>query len=299
VTGTPDVGSTVTCNPGTWTGSPTFSYTWELDGTVIAGATTSTYTIPTTAAGGKLTCVVEATNAGGSATAPSASVSVPSAAIAAPTPSVPVGVPSAPVSVPSAPAPAAPLLLSCSGRDIELVSVSEKGHFVLLAGIALKQFAGQRVTITLSDVSRKVAKGKGGATTVAADGTFQVKLPVPKGPTAGLTRYTATVAGHASLGLKLARVLLITDEHDTPGGLQVSFKGTGVLAKGNHTIEIVQEVSCTKSIVFESKKLGPGAKLTVTLPAPSEAGAVTYYRAQTPTSAGPSYSLPIAVEQGA
>jgi hypothetical protein len=200
---------------------------------------------------------------------------------------------------PAAPAPApVPLLLSCSGKDIELVSVSLKGHFVLLAGIALKQFAGQRVTITLSDVSRKVAKGKGGATTVAADGTFQVKLPVPKGPTAGLTRYTATVAGHASLGLKLARVLLITGEQDTPGGLQVSFKGTGVLAKGSHTIEIVQQVSCTKSIVFESKKLGPGAKLTVTLPAPSEAGAVAYYRAQTPTSAGPTYSLSIAVEQG-
>jgi hypothetical protein len=283
VTGTPDVGSTVTCNPGTWTGSPTFSYTWELDGTVIAGATTSTYTIPTTAAGGKLTCVVEATNAGGSATAPS-------------TPAAP----SAPVIVPSVGpvAPAPPLLLSCSGKDIELVSVSVKGHFVLLAGIALKQFAGQRVTITLSDVSRKVAKGKGGATTVAADGTFQVKLPLPKGPTAGLTRYTATVAGHASLGLKLARVLLITGENDTPGGLQVSFKGTGVLAKGSHTIEIVQQVSCTKSIVFESKKLGPGAKLTVTLPAPSEAGAVAYYRAQTPTAAGPTYSLSIAVEQG-
>ena len=282
ITGTPDVGDTVSCNPGTWTGSPTFSYTWELDGTVIPGATTSTYTIPTTAAGGKLTCVVSATNTGGSATAPGAPVGVPSVGVALPGP---------------APAPV-PLLLSCSGKDVELVSVSVKGRFVLLAGIALKQFAGQRVTITLSDVSRKVAKGKGGATTVAADGTFQVKLPVPKGPTAGLTRYTATVAGHASLGLKLARALLITGEHNTPGGLQVSFKGTGVLAKGSHTIEIVQQVSCTKSTVFESKKLGPGAKLTVTLPAPAEAGSIAYYRAQTPTSAGLTYSLPIAVVNG-
>jgi fibronectin-binding autotransporter adhesin len=293
ITGTPDVGDTVSCNPGTWTGSPTFSYTWELDGTVTPGVTTSTYTIPTTAAGGTLICAVKATNTGGSATAPSAPVSVPSVGAAAPT--------SAPTpALTSAPTPApVPLLLSCSGKDIELVSVSVKGHFVLLAGIALKQFAGQRVTITLSDVSHKVAKGKGGATTVAADGTFQVKLPVPKGPTVGLTRYTATVAGHASLGLKLARALLITAEHNAPGGLQVSFKGTGVLAKGSHTIEIVQQVSCTKSIVFERKKLGPSATLTVTLPAPSEAGAVAYYRAQTPTSAGLTYSLPIAVEQGA
>jgi hypothetical protein len=290
ITGTTNVGDTVSCNPGTWTGSPAFSYTWELDGTVIPGATTSTYTIPTTAAGGQLTCVVEATNTGGSATAPSAPVSVPSVGAAAPAPAPAPAL--APASAP------VPLLLSCSGKDIELVSVSVKGHSVLLAGIALRQFVGQRVTITLSDVSRKVAKGKGGATTVAADGTFQVKLPVPKGPTAGLTRYTATVAGHASLGLKLARALLITGEHSAPGGLQVSFKGTVVLAKGSHTIEIVQQVSCTKSIVFERKKLGPGAKLTVTLPAPSEAGAVAYYRAQTPTSAGPTYSLPIAVEQG-
>jgi hypothetical protein len=274
IAGTPAVGELLSCSTGTWANGPTgYSYQWYRGGVAIAGATGPTYT-PAPADGGQtLTCAVSASDSAG------ASALVKSTGVAVPVPP--------------------PLLLSCSGKDIELVSVSVKGRSVLLAGIALKQFAGQRVTITLSDVSRRVAKGKGGATTVAADGTFHLQLPLPKGPTAPLTRYTATVAGHASLGLKLGRVLLITAEHDVANGLQVSFKGTGALAKGAHTIEIVQQVSCTKSAVFEREKLGPGAKLTVTLPAPTEAGAVAYYRAQTPTSAGPTYSLPIAVKQGA
>jgi hypothetical protein len=87
ITGSPDAGATLTCNPGTWTGSPTFTYGWAVDGTTISGAATSTYTVIVVEEGHKLTCVVNATNAGGSATATSTPVTI----VTASTPPQPVG----------------------------------------------------------------------------------------------------------------------------------------------------------------------------------------------------------------
>ena len=66
--------SQLTCAPGTWTGSPTFTYVWDRDGTPITGAASSTYTVTTTDQGHTWACVVTATNAGGQATATSAGV---------------------------------------------------------------------------------------------------------------------------------------------------------------------------------------------------------------------------------
>ena len=41
----------MTCDPGTWTGSPDFSFQWLRDGAAIAGATSSTYTVTAEDAG--------------------------------------------------------------------------------------------------------------------------------------------------------------------------------------------------------------------------------------------------------
>jgi hypothetical protein len=43
--GTPEVGEVVTVNPGTWTGSPTYTYQWLRSGSAISGATSSSYTL--------------------------------------------------------------------------------------------------------------------------------------------------------------------------------------------------------------------------------------------------------------
>jgi hypothetical protein len=64
-------GTTVTCEPGTWTGSPTFAYEWRRDGSAIAGASAQRYTIAEGDAGHTLVCHVTATNAGGSSGADS------------------------------------------------------------------------------------------------------------------------------------------------------------------------------------------------------------------------------------
>ncbi|WP_354702426.1 hypothetical protein DSM112329_02785 [Paraconexibacter sp. AEG42_29] len=89
ITGTPVSGSPVTCSDGTWSNSPTsFTYTWSRNGTPIAGATASPYTIQSADVSQALSCTVTATNTTGSGQATSAPVT-PTAAAQTPVNSVP------------------------------------------------------------------------------------------------------------------------------------------------------------------------------------------------------------------
>jgi hypothetical protein len=89
ISGTAQVGQTLTATTGTWTHNPTsFAYQWNRAGTAIAGATASTYVPVAADVGSMLTVSVVATNSGGSSTP---AVSAPTAAvIAAPPPAIPV-----------------------------------------------------------------------------------------------------------------------------------------------------------------------------------------------------------------
>jgi hypothetical protein len=70
VAGTGTVGETLTCTMGNWTGEPTsYAYQWKRDGTTDLG-TDDSYVIAAADAGSSITCVVTATNALGSTTAP-------------------------------------------------------------------------------------------------------------------------------------------------------------------------------------------------------------------------------------
>jgi hypothetical protein len=86
VSGTGTVGSTLAATMGNWTGSPTsYAYQWQSDGTNLAGATGASYVVAASDSGHSLTCIVTATNAAGSGTAPpSNAVTVDGAARAAP-----------------------------------------------------------------------------------------------------------------------------------------------------------------------------------------------------------------------
>jgi hypothetical protein len=79
VSGQSTVGSTLTCSPGTWSGSPapTFSYQWVRDEAIIAGATRATHTVENEDIGHSLSCEVTASNSAGSESAMSNSVAVP------------------------------------------------------------------------------------------------------------------------------------------------------------------------------------------------------------------------------
>jgi len=71
ITGTAQVGQTLTVNPGTWTNSPTFTYQWLKNGATISGATAASYVIPAPDVAGRISCRVTATNSDGSVSATS------------------------------------------------------------------------------------------------------------------------------------------------------------------------------------------------------------------------------------
>ena len=79
VSGTPTVGETLTCSPGAWNAQPAPSYTyqWQLSGTDIPSATTSTYTVTNASRGLVLSCRVTADNGQGTRSAMSKGVHVP------------------------------------------------------------------------------------------------------------------------------------------------------------------------------------------------------------------------------
>lgn len=108
VLGDAEVGQTVTCDPGTWTGSPTeFDYRFLRDraGSIsnLTGlTTTSTYTITAATGGANIFCEVAATGANAIRSTDSPEVSVPQAPVAPPppvTPTPPVTPPAATDSV--------------------------------------------------------------------------------------------------------------------------------------------------------------------------------------------------------
>ena len=79
VSGIPSVGNTLTCSPGTWTGepAPTYSYQWLLDGVDLSSATSDEYTVASADRGLVLTCEVTASNREGAQSANSVGLHVP------------------------------------------------------------------------------------------------------------------------------------------------------------------------------------------------------------------------------
>ena len=80
LTGTPEVGETLSCSNGTWENSPTYAYAWLRGSTPIAGEEDPTYVVQVADQGGSITCAVTATNGDGHASVSSNSLAVPAAA---------------------------------------------------------------------------------------------------------------------------------------------------------------------------------------------------------------------------
>jgi hypothetical protein len=81
IAGEPSAGHTLSCSAGSWTSNPTADiYQWYRDGTPIAGATSSHYTVQKIDEGNALTCAVAAVNTAGAAApvvSPAVAVPVP------------------------------------------------------------------------------------------------------------------------------------------------------------------------------------------------------------------------------
>ena len=74
LTGAPQVGQSITCTPSGWSNTPTFNYSFlnSEDGAVLEHGSSPSFAITEPDLGLKILCRMEATNAGGSATATSA-----------------------------------------------------------------------------------------------------------------------------------------------------------------------------------------------------------------------------------
>jgi hypothetical protein len=69
VSGTPQIGSSLSCSQGTWSGGPTFAYQWLRNGEEIGSATSFSYTLTAADLGKVVQCRVKAANAGAAAVA--------------------------------------------------------------------------------------------------------------------------------------------------------------------------------------------------------------------------------------
>jgi hypothetical protein len=61
-------GVTLTCDPGSWSGSPTFSYQWYRNGAAIGGATSPSYVTTAGDDGAAIQCAATGSNGGGGST---------------------------------------------------------------------------------------------------------------------------------------------------------------------------------------------------------------------------------------
>ena len=84
VSGSTVNGSLLSTTTGAWSGSPSFSYQWQRNGSPISGATASTYTTQPADGGTLVGVQVTATNAGGSASALSNTLAIASANMSTP-----------------------------------------------------------------------------------------------------------------------------------------------------------------------------------------------------------------------
>ncbi|MHB8491292.1 MAG: hypothetical protein ACYDA6_03625, partial [Solirubrobacteraceae bacterium] len=144
------VGQTLTCKPGSWEGSPTYTYRWLAEGTPIAGAESSTYKIPAEEAGKSVACEVLAGNAAGTKAARSADIGPILAIPASPlSPAPPVSTsPPAPPTPPKSIGLAGPLRLSRRHLMLDVTCTSQQTcHVRLEAFLPYKSRRGRRPTM--------------------------------------------------------------------------------------------------------------------------------------------------------
>ncbi len=77
LSGVAQVGRALSCELGTWSGSPALTVAWLRGGAQIAGATSTTYTLADADAGQQVACQVTATNAAGNAVARTPAITIP------------------------------------------------------------------------------------------------------------------------------------------------------------------------------------------------------------------------------
>ena len=322
-------GDTISCDPGSWTGSPTsVTFQWLRDGAPIPGATSKDHVVTNADVGASLTCRVTATNSGGSTSADSNAI-VPTAAPPAsgtgstpphtntppPPPSSSATSSSTSSSTPPATAATAAgqtvrgdvafsqgtsndLYLACTKLDLLLIDVLPAGAGkVSVTGSADLRLAGQTTTILLD--GKRV-----GSAVIGSDGRFAAKVSAPATKRRKAARYQARVGATASQKLKLERRMVATTLTRSGSNLVLRGTVTKPFARKPAAIEIERFLSCRKREKVTVARVVPdrSGRFAVTIPVPTGAKAAIY-RALTrvpprPSAAAtaPTFTLPRAID---
>jgi secreted trypsin-like serine protease len=191
VQGNVAVGSTVTCDPGSWAGSPTFTYqfvapTASGDVARTARMSQNSYTVQPGDAGATLRCDVKGTNGGGLAFASSAAVTVPVPQQAPPqvTPPQPAP-PQQPVQQDSSAPVARVTKTTCTSTRCTLtVSVTDAGFSAGIQTVKASVKSSYRTTCKRKGSKKRVActKTKTGRASVSALSATRFKVVASKLP---------------------------------------------------------------------------------------------------------------------
>lgn len=154
ITGTPAVGSTLGCNPGTWAGSPTaFSFQWLRDGVPVTPQPGPVLVVTAADQGATFTCVVTAVNAGGSSQATaSAGLKIPSAA------SPPTAAPPPTPTPPASAAPASVAITTIATLPPAKACVSRRKFPIRLRGVKANKIVRAQIRLNGRQVRNVTGK---------------------------------------------------------------------------------------------------------------------------------------------
>ena len=275
-------GDALTCDPGTWSGSPSFAFEWLRDGGSIAGATSGGYTVTGDDVGRTIVCRVTATNEGGSTTADSNAL-VPTATASPPPPAPPP-----PPATPAGPAPAPEstvrgdiafsqgtsndLYLACTTLDLLLIDVlpARRGK-VSVTGTADLRLVGQTAQI--------LRDGKpAGEAPIRSDGSFGAVVAAPPKARARSARYQARVGSTASQALRLERRMVATTLRRVGNTLLLRGRISPPFARKPAAIGIQRFLSCRQRQKVVVSRVVPDARggFAVRIPLPTGAQGAIY-----------------------
>lgn len=268
-------GARLTCRARTTAGAA-LTYRWQRDGILIQGAQGGSYLVAAADEGHAIRCILRARWGTFSRVyrAPARRVE--------------------------------PLALYCAAASppgsapLALLSARASGRGVVLSGVASPFYAGARVLIVATGLSRHPLRIERPSVVVAADGLFTATVPLPAADRRARARYVAVVKSeHSSLAtsapIALPRLLRVAAERSVPGGAQVDLGVARGAREGQITVERLE--GCVSGTPVASLSLSRGDLARVLLESP--AGRATALYRITVTVGRRSESAEIVVPSGA
>jgi hypothetical protein len=158
----------MSCEPGTWNGNPTYTYTFldSTDGQIVQQGASTTYAVPAAELGQMILCEINASNAGGTGAGRTPGLLATAAA--------PVAPPSQPASPETAPPPPPTGHVSLAGTQITTTSGGEATVKLTCTGTGTGTCRG-KLTLTVKGTIKRGKKAK-----TETIGTAGFSIPVGK-----------------------------------------------------------------------------------------------------------------------